>query len=221
LRCDGLYDPAAVAVFDEGGGGGLNGGVLRDFGESAAGFWCSGPAGNAFNLILISDGILRGVAGVVGYGAGDGGDVEVSEAEVAVARLIGVGGPGGVAFVGEVVEVNPFGSDEEAFLLFGSASEQASVGKSIEVAGAVVFCRIGFGGHFDRLRPDAFVFAGVGIVDGGFELGRVDFFFACGGKKSENGKGEHRCKVSAHSKDLKRVGCRGPGWRRERALKRG
>jgi hypothetical protein len=208
LGCGGLHDPAAVAVFDEGGGGGLDGGVFGDFGEGSAGFWSGGPAGDALNLVLIGDGVLGGVRRVVGNGIGHGRDVEVTEAEISVAGLIGVRSPGGVAFVGEVVEVHLFGTDEEALLLFGSAREESGVGEGIEVASAVVFGGIGFGWHLDWFRPDALVLAGVGIVDRGFELRCIELFFAGSGEKGESSKSKQKRNVSAHSKDLKRVGCR-------------
>jgi len=191
--------PAAVAVFDEGSGGGLDGGVFGDLGEGTAGFGSGGPAGDAFNLVLIGDGVLRRVSGVVGDCAADGGDIKVSEAEVAVARPVGIGCPDAVTFVGEVVEVDLLGANEEALLLFGGAGEETGVSERIEVASAVVFGRVGFGGHFDGLGPEALVLTGVGVVDRGFELGRVEFFFAGGRQKSESGKSDQGCNVSAHS----------------------
>src|ERR1017187_2398569 len=77
----------------------------------------AGPFGDAFNLVTVIDGVLRGVGGVVGDGVVDGGDVEVAEAEVAVTGLVGVGSPGGVSLVGEVVVIDLFGADEKALLL--------------------------------------------------------------------------------------------------------
>src|SRR6185503_6980610 len=83
-------NPAAVAVFDKRRGSGLDGSVLRDLGKCAAGLWCACPAGNAFNLVLIGHGVLRRIALVIGNSAADCGDVEVSEAEVAIAGILGV-----------------------------------------------------------------------------------------------------------------------------------
>lgn len=188
MRGGGLYDPTAVTVFNKGGGGGLDGGVFGDFGEGTTGFGSAGPAGDAFNLVLIRNGVSGRVGGVVGDGICDGRNVEVSEAEISVSGLLGIGCPCGVALVGEVVEVHPFGADEEALLLFRSAREESGVGERIEVAGAVVFGGIGFSGHLDWFGPDAFVLAGIGIVDRGFELGRIEFFFAGGGEKCESSK---------------------------------
>ena len=87
--------PASIRAFDQSHGSRLNGCVRSDLGEGPHRFGSAGPVGNAFHLVTVSDGVLRGVGGVVGDGVVDGGDVEVAEAEVAVTGLVGIGSPGG------------------------------------------------------------------------------------------------------------------------------
>ena len=91
----------------------------------------------------------------------------MAEAEVAVPWLVGVGDPGGVSFVGEVVLIDLFGADEKALLFRGSADEQAGIEEGVVVAGLLVFGGVYLGRQLDGLRPDALVAANERVVDGG------------------------------------------------------
>ncbi len=61
--------------------------------------------------------------------------------EVAVARLVDVGGPGGAALVGEVVVIDLLAGDDELFLFSGGADEKTLIDESI-VAGGLAVVRV-------------------------------------------------------------------------------
>lgn len=149
------------------------------------------------------DGVLCWIGGVVGDGFVDGGNVEVAETEVAVAGPIGVGSPGGVTLVREVVFIDLCAGGERVPLLHGFTDEKASVGEGFVVADLLVFGGIGLDGELDCFGPEAFVAAGKRLVDCGFESRGIDWLFAPNRKGEEPGQHERQGDSFTHSTHLR------------------
>ena len=147
------------------------------------------------------------VGGVVGGGVFDRGDIEVAEAEVAVTGLVGVGSPGGVSNVGELVFIDLFGTGEKALLFVGLANENTGIGEGFVGANLLVFGGIGLSRQLDWLGPDAFVAAGEGLVDRGFEPRLIEWFLATGCPCDEPGQHERQGDSFTHLNSPQRVGC--------------
>ena len=175
-------DLPAVAGVDEGSGGGaVAGEIVLHLGEGSLSFGGLGPARCAGEAVLEGDG--GGVTGLtVVWGAGlDARDGAMAVSEVAVAGLVGVGGPGGATLIAEVVVDLLFGNDDD-FFLTGVAGEKALVDEGGE-GGVLIGIGGGYlGGEFLRLGPEAGGVLGVPGVDCGCVVeGVVSGFLAAGG----------------------------------------
>ncbi len=109
-------------------------------------------------------------------------------AEVAVAGLVGVAGPGGSALVAEVV-VDLLPGDDDYFFLAGVAGEEALVDEGGEGGVLVGIGGGDLGGEHLGLGPEAGGVGAVPGVDGGLVVeGVVGGLLAAGGE--EEGGGE-------------------------------
>jgi len=135
------------------------------------GFGGGGPSGCVGDVVVVVD--LGGGSHCVGCGseAVNAGDFAMAVAEVSVAGLVGVGGPGGAAFVGDVVVVDLLAGDDHDLLFNGGADEEALVDESVVAGGLAGFRGVGLDGEFDGVGPET---GGVGAVVGVDCAGEVD-----------------------------------------------
>jgi len=140
-------------------------------------------------------GDLGGGAYVVGGWGGtvDAGDFAVAVAEVSVAGLRGVGGPGGAAFVGEIVVVDLLAGDDELFLFGGGADEEALIDEGVVAGGLAVVRGVGLDGEFYGVGPEAGGVGAVVGVDGAGEVEGVVGFFVAAGGEGEGSAAEGGC----------------------------
>src|ERR1700678_3892506 len=96
----------------------------------------------------------------------------MSVAEVAVAGLIRIGGPGAAALIAEVV-VDLLLGDDEDFFLSGGAGEKALIDEGGVGSGLVVVGGGYLGGEFVGVRPETGGMRGLPGVDGGFVVDGV------------------------------------------------